>query len=498
MRYRKSRLILVFLATGLVNILLSGQTHAANTRYNVLFIASDDMRPELGCYGARHVYSPNLDRLAESGTAFLNAYCQQAVCSPSRSSLMTGLRPDTLRIWDLATHFRDNVPDVVTVSQHFKNHGYHAERLGKIYHTGHGNRDDKYSWSRSVKYPSASRYGPDGKAHLKRLLKEATDKGVDLKDNKFRPRGLPWEAPDVEDNELTDGKNAEHAIALLRELKDKPFFLAVGFSNPHLPFVAPRRYWKMYSKKSIKPADNPYAPKGAPEFALTNWGELRKYHGIPAKGPLNAEQALNMKWGYFAAISYVDAQIGKLLDELERLDLAKKTIVVFWGDHGWKLGEHDAWCKHTNFELDTRAPLIVCAPQQKAPGGKTKALVEFVDIYPTLCDLAGLSKPKELEGLSAAPLLDNPNLNWKTAAFSQYPRSTGGKQLMGYSMRTSRYRFTSWQARNNSKDVVAVELYDHIKDPDENINLATHPINQDLVKRLTQQYEKGWQGALPQ
>ncbi|NQV31504.1 MAG: sulfatase, partial [Phycisphaeraceae bacterium] len=430
-------------------------------------------------------------------TTFLNAYCQQAVCSPSRSSLMTGLRPDTLRIWDLATHFRDNVPDVVTVSQHFKNHGYHAERLGKIYHVGHGNRDDKYSWSRSVKYPSAPRYGPGGDAHLKRLRQEAKGKGIDLKDNKLRPRGLPWEAPDVADNELTDGKNAENAITLLREFKDQPFFLAVGFSNPHLPFVAPRRYWKMYSPKNIKLADNAYAPKGAPDFALTQWGELRKYHDIPEKGPLTLGQALNMKRGYFAAISYVDAQIGKLLDELERLNLAHKTIVVFWGDHGWKLGEHDAWCKHTNFELDTRAPLIIRAPHQKKPGSKTTALVEFVDIYPTLCDLAGLAKPKELEGFSAAPLLNNPNLPWKTAAFSQYPRSSRGKQLMGYSMRTERYRFTRWEARNNPEEVVALELYDHIKDPDENVNLASHPIYQGLINRLTQQYEKGWQGALP-
>ncbi|MEM8913985.1 MAG: sulfatase-like hydrolase/transferase, partial [Planctomycetota bacterium] len=204
---------------------------------NVLFIASDDMRPELGCYGADHVHSPNLDRLAARGTTFLRAYCQQAVCSPSRSSLMTGLRPDTIRIWDLATHFRDNVPDVVTLAQHFKNHGYHTERLGKIYHTGHGNYDDKLSWSRNRKYPRASRYGPDGNAHLKRLLTDAKARGVDLKDNQLRPRGLPWEAPDIADNQLSDGKTTENAVKLLRELKDEPFFLAVGYVNPHRPFV---------------------------------------------------------------------------------------------------------------------------------------------------------------------------------------------------------------------------------------------------------------------
>ena len=466
-------------------------------KLNVLFIASDDMRPELGCYGAKHIHSPNLDRLAARGTTFLRAYCQQAVCSPSRSSLMTGLRPDTIRIWDLATHFRHNVPDVVTVSQHFKNHGYHSERLGKIYHTGHGNRDDKFSWSRSGSYPRSPRYGPEGNAHLKRLLAEARAKGIDLKNNKLRPRGLPWEASDVADNQLADGMIAENAISLMRELKDQPFFLAVGFLNPHLPFVAPKKYWDLYDRGSIQLADNPYAPKGAPEFAMTNWGELRKYYDIPATGPLSDEQAISMIHGYYAAISYVDAQIGRLLDELERLSLAEKTIIVFWGDHGWKLGEHGGWCKHTNFELDARVPMIIGSPKQKAAGCETTALVEFVDIYPTLCDLAGLPTPDSLEGLSTAPLLDNAGLPWKSAAFSQYPRSGKGKRLMGYSMRTDRYRFTRWQQLDNPDKVAAVEVYDHLDDPDENVNLAIDPANKNLVERLTGQYLKGWRGALP-
>ena len=470
---------------------------AERDRMNVLFIASDDMRPELGCYGAKQIHSPNLDRLAAGGTTFLRAYCQQAVCSPSRSSLMTGLRPDTIRIWDLATHFRDNAPDVVTVSQHFKNHGYHTERLGKIYHTGHGNRDDKFSWSRMANYPRASRYGPEGNAHLKRLLAKAKDEGIDLRDNRLRPRGLPWEAPDVADNELTDGKITENAVKLMGELKDQPFFLAVGFVNPHLPFVAPKKYWDLYDPGAIELADNPYAPKGSPAFAMTSWGELRKYYGIPARGPLTDDQARSMIHGYYAAISYVDAQVGRLLDELERLGLAEKTIVVFWGDHGWKLGEHGGWCKHTNFELDARVPLIFRAPKQKAAGQTSNALVEFVDIYPTLCDLAGLPVPQALEGLSAAPLLDQPELPWKLAAFSQYPRSAAGKKLMGYSMRTDRYRFTRWENRNDPQEVIAIELYDHAKDPAENVNIANDPANEQLVKRLARQYLKGWRGALP-
>lgn len=486
-------LILIALALSLAAHLQAAETAPPN----ILFIASDDMRPELGCYGAEHVHSPNLDRLAARGTTFLRAYCQQAVCSPSRSSLMTGLRPDTIRIWDLATHFRDNAPDVVTVAQHFKNNGYHTERLGKIFHTGHGNRDDKFSWSRTVKYPSASRYGPEGSAHIKRLLAEAKAKGIDLKDNRLRPRGLPWEAPDVADNELADGMIAENAIKLMNEFKDKPFFLAVGFLNPHLPFVAPKKYWDLYDPASIKLADNPYAPKGAPEYAMTTWGELRKYYDIPAKGPLSDDQARSMIHGYYAAISYVDAQIGRLLDELDHLGLTENTIVVFWGDHGWKLGEHGGWCKHTNFELDTHAPMIVSSPSQKAAGKKTKALVEFVDIYPTLADLAGLPILEELEGLSVAPLLDDPNLPWKTAAFSQYPRSNGKQKLMGYSMRTDRYRFTRWEHKSNPEKVDAVEIYDHVEDPDENVNLAADPANKQLIEQLTQQYLKGWRGALP-
>ncbi|MEM8913650.1 MAG: sulfatase, partial [Planctomycetota bacterium] len=272
---------------------------------------------------------------------------------------------------------------------------------------------------------------------------------------------------------------------------------AVGYVNPHLPFVAPKKYWDLYDPDFLELADNPYAPKGSPDFAMTSWGELRKYHGIPERGALSNEQARSMIHGYYAAISYVDAQVGKLLDELPRLGLADNTIVVFWGDHGWKLGEHGGWCKHTNFELDARVPLLFSMPGQRAAGQTTEALVEFVDVYPTLCDLANLPLPEGLEGHSAAPLLDTPDLPWKKAAFSQYPRSDGGKRLMGYSMRTDRYRFTRWQNRKNPEHVVAIEIYDHVKDPAENVNIAMDSANQGLVRELTQQYLKGWKGALP-
>ncbi len=344
---------------------------AEDDRLNVLFIAVDDLRPELACYGHPVVKSPNIDRLATDGTLFTRAYCQQAVCNPSRASLMTGLRPETLGVTDLPTHFRDKKPDAVTVAQYFKQHGYHTQGIGKIFHTGHGNRDDKLSWSVQESFQKAPRYGPEGTRHLRELTREAKAKGVDVNDNKTRPRGLPWEAPVVADIELTDGSVAAKGIELLRQHKDKPFFLAVGFVNPHLPFVAPKKYWDLYDPADIALPTNSYPPKDSPSYAWTNWGELRNYYGMPAKGALSEQQARQAIHGYWAATSYVDALVGLLLDELDRLELRQKTVVILWGDHGWQLGEHGFWCKHTNYEVATRVPLIISVPGQKNAGSKS-------------------------------------------------------------------------------------------------------------------------------
>jgi arylsulfatase A-like enzyme len=273
----------------------------------------------------------------------------------------------------------------------------------------------------------------------------------------------------------------------MQEIKDRPFFLAVGFIKPHLPFVAPKKYWDLYRPDDIPMAPNPFPPKDAPPQALTNWGELRAYSDIPDTGPMTDQQKRTLKHGYYACVSYVDAQIGRLLDEIERLQLRDRTIIILWGDHGWKLGEHDSWCKHTNFENDTRAPLICSAPGQEAKGSMTQALVEFVDIYPSLCELARLPLPAHLEGSSFAPLLDKPDEPWKQAAFSQYPR---GRRVMGYSMRTDRYRFTRWLRPDGT--AVATELYDHATDPQENVNLAGLSQNGELVERLTEQLKAGW------
>ncbi len=483
----------------------------AAERPNVLFIAVDDLRPEFGAYGADYVKSPNLDRLARAGMTFNRSYCQQAVCSPTRSSLLTGTRPDTTKVWDLVTHFRDALPDVVTLPQHFKNNGYHAQGMGKIYHGGF---DDPASWSVPWQSPKAPTYArPENLVHNRGQSTEPDAepkaKGAKESGGKKRPkeptpknsRGPAFEAGEVADNYYQDGKVADLAVATLRDLggKKQPFFLAVGFVKPHLPFIAPKKYWDLYDPAKIQLAPNRYRPKDAPDYAILPGGELRNYRGIP-EGSIPDDLARQLRHGYYAAISYMDAQVGRLLDELERLDLHRNTIVVLWGDHGWKLGEHDAWCKHSNCENDTNTALLLSVPGMKHAGARTNGIVEFVDIYPTLADLAGLPLPSHLEGLSFKPLLENPVRTWKQAAFSQYPRPgsrSGSGQLMGYAMRTEQHRFVVWVSRNDHSKVDAIELYDHRTDPQENQNLAGRPEHAALVEKLMGQWKAGWRGALP-
>ena len=460
----------------------------AENRRNVLFIAVDDLRTELGCYGIKQIQSPNIDSLAERGTVFDHAYCQQAVCSPSRTSLLTGCRPDTTRVYNLVTHFREHLPDVVTLPQHFKNHGYFTRSVGKIYH---GGLDDAQSWSEPPIKAGRSMYSLKGnKALVARKRAAAAGKKFATPSARYNATtGPAYECDDVPDNTYSDGSIADAAIGMMREAKNRPFFIAAGFLKPHLPFIAPKKYWDLYRREDISPAPNPFPPEDAPKLALTNWGELRAYDGIPRNGALTEEQARTLKHGYYACVSYVDAQIGRLLDELNNLRLRENTVIVLWGDHGWKLGEHGSWCKHTNFENDTHSPLICSAPGQKARGNHTAALVEFVDIYPALCELAGLPLPSHLEGLSFAPLLDSPERQWKKAAFSQYPRG----KIMGYSMRTERYRLTRWLNADGGE--VARELYDHQSDPCENVNIADRPENKTLVAELTKQMKAGWKAA---
>ena len=489
---------------------------AAPPKPNILFIAVDDLRPELACYGRDYIKSPNIDRIAKAGIVFNRAYCQQAVCSPTRSSLMTGTRPDTTKVWDLVTHFRTALPQVVTLGQHFKQNGYFVQGMGKIYH---GSLDDPATWSVPWQTPKAIKYAltenqtldqrqyegePDGDAPTKKSKKKAAKTATTADGPPStgpNSRGPAFEGADVPDNTFQDGKVAELAVATLRDIskKKEPFFLAVGFIKPHLPFVSPKKYWDLYDPAKIQLAPNKFRPKDAPDYAILPGGELRNYHDIPA-GSIPDDLARQLKHGYYAAVSYMDTQVGMVLDELDRLGLTKNTIIILWGDHGWKLGEHDAWCKHSTVENDTNVPLLLAVPGMKNAGVHTDAIVEYVDIYPTLAELAGLPLPSHLEGTSMKPLLDDPKRPWKTAAFSQYPRPAGKSgvgPLMGYSMRTERYRFTVWVGRDDHSKVDAVELYDHQTDPQENQNIAKRPENAALVEKLMAQWKQGWQGAKP-
>jgi len=470
---------------------------------NVLFIAVDDLRPELGCFGASHVKSPHIDRLAAGGVVFDRAYCQYSVCNPSRASLMTGMRPDSTGVMDNGSHFRAKAPDVVTLPQQFRRHGYATQAFGKIYHgafeTAYVGRkcDDPPSWSEPHWYGSPQYYfTPQGMEIARQVCAKKYKKpaaGPDDWKQEF-VQGLATEAPDVPDNALYDGEMTDRAIEALGTLKGKPFFLAVGYLKPHLPFVAPKRYWDLYDRAAIGLPRPAGAPRDAPAMALHANGELRgQYTNMKEKG-LSEAQIRELRHGYYACVSFVDAQIGRLLAELDRLDLSTSTIIVLWGDHGWHLGEQGLWGKSTNFELDARAPLIVSAPGRGANGSKCKALVEFVDIFPTLCELAGMPLPPHIEGTSLAPLLDAPDRSWKTAAFSQIARGPN----LGRSMRTGRYRFTRWHPRNAPDKTVAVELYDFLNDPVELENIAGRPENVALVKELSAKLDAGWRSARPQ
>jgi len=439
-------------------------------RPNVLLICIDDLKPTLACYGDRHVKSPNIDRLAARGVLFERAYCNQAVCSPSRNALLVGLRSQTLGIYDLGTNFRKSVPDAVTLPQHFLKHGYRTEAMGKIFHVGHGNNEDAASWS--VPHWRAQSIGyvlPENQAQTTR--EEARFANQPEQRASQLPRGAAHESADVPDNEYADGKLAEEAVRRLREHKEKPsgqpFFMAVGFVKPHLPFCAPKKYWDLYDPQTLPMPERSTPPDGAPDFAPTNWGELRQYKNMPEKGPLTAAQTRTLIHGYYAATSYVDAQIGRVLDALDATGFAENTIVVLWGDHGWHLGDHGQWCKHTNYEQAARIPVIVAAPGMKA-GVKTSALIESVDIYPTLSELAGLPMPKGLDGRSVVATLKDPKQAVHDHVLHVYPRGN----RIGRALRTERYRLVEWKVPGESPDTAVLELYDYVTDPGETKNLA--------------------------
>jgi arylsulfatase A-like enzyme len=391
-------------------------------------------------------------------------------------------------VYNLTTHIRTTMPNVVTLPQHFKNNGYVSVGMGKLFHN---KLEDKDSYSVPHRYSGGKTYVTE--ANLE-LLKKAKERG-----RKWGGAGAT-ECADVPDEAYSDGSLAAMAIQSLQELAPKakaagdrrqPFFLGVGFAKPHLPFCAPKQYWDLYDRSRI-PLPYPDKPKNAPGIALTSWGELREYTDIPRVGPCDEAKTRELIHGYYACVSYLDANVGKLLAELDRLDLRKDTIILLWGDHGWKLGEYSMWCKHTNFELDTHVPLILSDPDLPK-GVRVRGLTEFVDIYPTLCELCGLSLPATLEGSSMVPVMLDPKRPWKKAAFSQYPREGN---IMGYSMRTDRYRYTEWQDRQ-SGEAKYRELYDLEIDPLCKQSIAAKPESQPLVAELHAMMNAGWRAARP-
>jgi iduronate 2-sulfatase len=427
---------------------------------NVLLICVDDLKPVLCCYGDPHAKTPHIDRLAARGTLFRRAYCNQAVCAPSRNALMTGLRPQTLGVYDLATYFRLARPDAVTLGQHFKANGYQTASLGKIFHTGHSNSDDAESWTVPSFRPRVSQYAVEENGPL-----ESTQgrKGSD------RPRGLPTECADVDDDQYADGQIAAEAVRRLSAVAQsgEPFFLAVGFLKPHLPFIAPKRYWDLYDPEALPMPEATTPPAGAPDYAPQFGGELRNYRDMPQGNvPLGEDLSRHLIHGYYAATSYTDAQIGRVLDALEREALAENTLVVLWGDHGWHLGDHGMWCKHTNYEQAARIPLIVATPQSRA--AVSDALLETVDLFPTLAELAGLPAPPGLDGRSFAHVLNDPDAVHRDHVIHVYPR--GGR--LGRAIRTPTMRLVAWQDQQSPDATPEFELYDYMADPLESQNLA--------------------------
>lgn len=464
--------------TGFASLALSG---GAQTKpMNVLFIAVDDLRPELGCYGHPVIQSPNIDQLARSGAMFSRAYCNIAVCGASRASIMSGVRPGVKRFVGHDCYLDQHLPGTVSLPMHFRNNGYRTISLGKVFH--HQN-DSKGSWD--VNWRPKTDNGSSWRDYLlpENLKLDISDSG----------RGMPYEKADVSDEAYLDGKIALKAIEEMRASAagNKPFFLAVGFLKPHLPFNAPTRYWDLYKEDDISLPDYRHKPEGAPDISMHTFGELRAYAAIPPTGPVPDSLALKMIHGYYACVSYTDAQIGKLLNELERLGLSENTLVVLWGDHGYHLAEKGLWCKHCNYEKVLRVPLIVRAPGYKK-GVRSEHLTELVDVYPTLCDLAGLEKPFQLQGNSLVPLLNGDNPTWKDAVY--------GRWVKGETIITKDRTYTAW-LNQPGESPFARMMYNYATDPDETMNISDLPQYnselQELHNKLVRHLEERERVVLP-
>lgn len=469
-------------------------TDDGKSRPNVLLILVDDLKPTLGTYGDDWVVSPNIDRLAGRGMRFDRAYCNQAVCAPSRNNLLVGQRSTTLGIYSLGEFFREQAPDAVTLPQYFKQQGYRSEGVGKVYHIGHGNVDDERSWSIPFHRESPIDYVMLESTHGGQLTREEglfSNYGKETGKNPWElPRGAAWEMPDVEDDAYADGRIALEGIRLLRAAKDRdePFFMALGFTKPHLPFCAPKKYWDLYDRQQFEPSDFQQPPEGAPPYATKDpKGEIGAYFPVPeGDEPIPMDMQKQLMHGYFASLSYMDAQVGKVLDELEALDLDDDTIVVLWGDHGYHFGDHGSWTKHTNYEQDARIPVIMAGPGiEEAQASDT--FIESVDIFPTLVELAGLPEmtdAQQLDGVSLVPVLKDPGHSVRDHVYHCFPH----RGRLGRAIRTDRYRMVEWRRPDEGPDQAAYELYDYQLDPLEKVNLAERQteVLEELKKMLAQ------------
>lgn len=470
---RNAPISLLFLI-GFSLIFFSCSDKIQKLKPNVLFIAVDDLRPELNAFGASQIKSPNIDRLSAEGLTFGRAYCNVPVCGASRASLMTGIKPTKNRFVTYHTYAQKDAPGAISIPQHFKNNGYHTISNGKIFHHADDLLD---SWSENPWKPTPR------KGNWRDYIGK---ENLNIADSMDNGRAWPYEWTNAHDTAYFDGLMTQKTIRDLHSLKDmdKPFFIAAGYLKPHLPFNAPQKYWDMYPAESISLPVNYYRPENAPDAAMHNFGELRNYYGVPKEGPVSDEMALTLIRGYYACVSYTDALIGQLLNSLDELGLRENTVVILWGDHGWQLGEHKLWCKHSNFDIAMRVPLIISAPGCKG-GVKTEALTEYIDIFPSLCELAGLDLPVQLHGKSFVSLMQNPDQEFKDVIYARF-----GK---GESIKTDRYLYTEWY--NKQGDIYGRMLYDHVADADENMNISEFPENEALVDSLSKILHKEMESA---
>ena len=428
----------------LVVALYFNTTNAQKNQPNILVFYVDDLRAELGCYGSDTAITPNIDKLASEGVMFNKAYTQQAICAPSRMSTLTGLRPETLGIYSIFTPLRKVHKEVVSMPQLFKQNGYKTVSIGKVYHHG---TDDKNQWTNYFSKEPNSYVKPENMALMERLKAEGK-----------RQKGPAYEDADVDDEAYKDGRAAKYAVETLHKIKDDKFLMFVGLSKPHLPFNAPKKYWDLYTKNDLE-VPSREKPEGMYRLALSPWGELKGYYGIPKEGDLDDDLTRTLIHGYHASVSYIDAQLGRVMKTLEDLDLRKNTMVIFMSDHGYKIGEYGAWCKHSNVEIDVRVPLIISREtgyKNRIEGTTSNALVENVDIFSTLVEVCGLEGPPS-DGKSLVTVIDNPGMKWDEVATSVYAR---GKDIMGCTATDGNWRYTEWR-NSETHDILEAELYEH-------------------------------------